>query len=226
MSDARWPNSASPPWAYFDYGGYAPYVAASAAFYTANFTTLAANWCSAESTACGLTPPFVPNCTAGAIDVAYCLPFVAGIIGPATVDLTTIADMNDLDADFIQALSSVGKSFVNYEGGSNWATCDTSDGNCRSTNPDGSSITTAAQRNYMIALYQSASWSSAWVSYCQGKQNSTYTGGCGNLSEITQPAANFQFAFTSPDAFGSTTTEGNGVAPLWTSLGTINSGQQ
>jgi hypothetical protein len=229
MTDARWPNPASQPNAYFDVGGWAPYVEASAAFYTANFTTLAANWCTAQSTACALTPPFAPNCV-GAVDATYCYPFILGIAGPASAELNTLVDLNAANARFKQALYSVGKSFVNYEGGGNWATCSTVDTSnelqCGTTNADLSHITTAAQRNYMIALYQSASWASVYSAYCQSRMSDTSAGGCGNLSGVSQPAPNFQFVVgSSPDLFGSTNTEGNGLIPLWASETTINTGQ-
>ncbi len=227
MNDARWPNSASPPFAYYDFYGYAPYVNAPAGFYATNFTTMAANWCSGQAAACALTPPFAPNCT-GSVDSVYCVPFVAGIVGPLAnpvgSDLATIADMIYGDELFKKAAYKAGKTFVNYEGGSNWATCYPSD-SCPSTNPDGSTISTAAQRNFMIATYQSTSWANAWSNYCKTKTADTSAGGCGNLLAITGPAPNFKFSFGAPDTFGSTLTEGAGLIPLWTSLGAINTGQ-
>jgi hypothetical protein len=230
LTDPRWPNANSKPYAYFDFGGWAPYAEASVAFYTANFTTLSANWCAGQAAACALTPPYAPNCTAGAIDTTYCLPFVNGIFGPVSAEQMTVTDLRAIDVLFKQALYSVGKTYVNYEGGANWATCATID-NCpggNSANPLGAvppNVNTAAQRNYMIALYQSTSWAQVWTSFCQGRMNDTSAGGCGNLSEITQPVFNFRFAYSSPDAFGSTTTEGNGLIPLWASQTTLNTGQ-
>jgi hypothetical protein len=220
MTDARWPNAASPPWAYFDYGGWAPYAEPSGAFYTANFVTMAAAWCTAQATACALTPPYAPNCT-GATDTSFCLPWVVnGIVGSApTAEQQAITDLTTQDSEFLQALSSVGKSVVSYEGNGFWPTT------IGSQNQSGSAtiINTLAQSNYMIAIYQSQSWSNAWVNYCSARLNDTYSGGCGNLSEITLPASNFRFAFSSPDTFGSTTTEGNGLNPLWGALGAFNS---
>jgi hypothetical protein len=227
LGDARWPNPASKPYAYFDFGGWAPYVSASAVFYTANFTTMAANWCTAQATACAATPPFAPNCV-GAVDTTYCAPFVyGGIGGPASVDLNTLTDLRNQDVMFANALYPVGKSYARYEGGAGWSTCSISDCGDNGT-PNlavPQKIQTAAQRNYMIALYQSQSWAQLWSSYCQGMMSDTSSGGCGNLSQITQPAVNFKFGYSSPDLFGSTTTEGNGLIPLWTSQAAINAGQ-
>jgi hypothetical protein len=226
LSDSRWPNAAAKPYQYFDFGGYAPYTSAPVVFYTANFTTLSANWCTAQSTACALTPPFAPNCV-GAIDTTYCLPFVNGIFGPASADLSTITDLRTADLQYQKALYSVGKSYVRYEGGASWSTCSISDCSDNGT-PLGAvpqQIQTAAQRNYMIALYQSQSWAAAWSAYCQGMMSDTSSGGCGNLSIQQNPAVDFRFSYASPDLFGSTTTEGNGLIPLWTSQSTINAGQ-
>jgi hypothetical protein len=229
LTDALWPNAASKPWAYFDYGGWAPYSSAAAVFYTANFTTMVGNWCTAQATACAATPPFAPNCV-GAVDTTYCLPFVNGIVGTVSADGDTVTDDRVFNSQFKQALYSVGKSFANYEGGGAWATCTTAD-NCGPGSdglPNGSTpstITTAAQRNYMITLYQSTSWAQAYSAYCQDRMSDTSAGGCGNLSHLRTPAVDFQFAFASPDLFGSTATEGNGLIPLWASETTINTGQ-
>jgi hypothetical protein len=217
MSDARWPNASSPPYAYFDYGGFAPYVNPSTAFYAANTATMATTWCTAQATACAATPPYAPNCTGGT-DTTYCLPWVIGLIGASgpTTDQLTISDQLTNDSEFVQALSSVGKSVANYEGGGNWGTC-VGCGNF------GGSVANLTQSNFLIAIYQSTSWANAWVNFCNSRLNDTYSGGCGELSEITKPASNFQFAFGSPDTFGSTTTEGAGLNALWTALGTFNS---
>jgi hypothetical protein len=217
FADARWPNAASPPWAYFDYGGWAPYTNPSTAFYSTNTAITASQWCAAQATACAATPPQAPNCV-GAVDTTWCLPWVVnGVVGGApTADQLTISDILTNDSEFLQALSSVGKSVVSYEGSANWATCV----GCSNF---GGTVANLTQSNYLIAVYQSQSWSNAWINYCSTRLNDTYSGGCGNLSEITLPTGNWQFAFSSPDTFGSTTTEGSGLNFLWGALGTFNS---
>jgi hypothetical protein len=217
FADVRWPNAASPPTAYFDYGGWAPYTNPSSAYYAANTATMASAWCTAQPTACSLTPPFAPNCT-GATDTTYCLPWVVnGVVGSApTAEQLSIADLQTNDSQFLQVLSSFGKSVVSYEGGGAWATA------INAANYGGT-VANLMQSNYLIAVYQSQSWSNAWINYCSARLNDTYSGGCGNLSEITLPAGNWQFAFSSPDTFGSTTTEGAGLNFLWGALGTFNS---
>jgi hypothetical protein len=217
FADARWPNAASPPWAYFDYGGWAPYTNPSTAFYSANTPITATQWCVAQATACAATPPFAPNCV-GAVDTTWCLPWVVnGVVGSApTAQQATIADDLTNDSEFLQALSSVGKSVVSYEGGGSWATA-------INDNNFGGAVANLTQSNYLIAVYQSQSWSNAWINYCSSRLNDTYSGGCGNLSQITHPAGNWKFAFSRPDTFGSTTTEGSGLNFLWGALGTFNS---
>lgn len=219
MTDPRWPNPNSPPYAYFDYYGYGPYVAASSTFYTDNFATMVSNWCTAQAAACAATPPYAPNCV-GAVDTSYCLPFVNGIVGPATVEYTTITDMLTGDALFKKAAYKVGKSFVQYEGSANWQTA-------IGHNTPSAPITTLAQSNFLIAIYQSQSWANAWAAYCKTATMDTSQGGCGNLREtqVANQPSNFIWSYTAPDTFGSTLTEGGGLIPLWNALGTVNTGQ-
>jgi hypothetical protein len=200
FSDPLWPNASNPPYVYFDVSGYAPYINPTDAWNTANLATMAAKWASDA----GNAPAQEADCAA----------WLAGLYVANTPNsLVTITDLLALNASWIATMQSIGKVFVNYEGGSNWST--------------GGSLTTT-ESNFLNAVYLSQAWANDLVAFAQ-TYNSASSGLPGLYIECNYylsggvPSVNYQWAFCSPDTYNGTTTEGM-LSKAWNGLSTMDNG--
>jgi hypothetical protein len=209
LSDPLWPNASNAAYVYFDVFGYAPYVQVTDAWNVTNLSTMAAQWNSDAG-----------NPTAQEADINA---WIQGMYLTTTgCACTTIADMLALDTSYLATVTATGKIFVNYEGGANWCTYPAN--NVCTYDTSSPTQLTTIESNFLIAAYQSQSWSNALVAFAQTYQNSPYSGLPAVYIETNSPSTNWQWAFTNPDPYGSTTTEGGGLSKAWLGLSTMDSG--
>ena len=202
-----WPTSACPfPFNCFDEFGYAPYLDATAAWYGANFATVAADWFANTG-----NPP------AQAADIQT---FIDAVISSSTTGacLCTVDDQKVVSGQFLATTNATGKVFVNYEGGPNWGTAVGG----TPTNNGGISLTTN-QSAFMVAVYQSSQMATMLQGYCSFIYSNSNGGLC---APMYLPINSFDYRWTwlNPDPFGSGSTEGGGYTPSYTAIATQNTG--
>ena len=118
-------------------------------------------------------------------------------------------------ADYAAAMHAIGKSAINYEGGTDWPA---------SIGSTAASHTlTAADVTFVTAVINSTQWRDAQVNYFNRTAQLsgsampsvyTYLGGPGNQ----------RWAYTMPDSYGGTSTEGQGLlnSPVWVAMSSRN----
>lgn len=127
---------------------------------------------------------------------------------------------------FSSKMAAAGKVVVNYEGGTDWAA---SLGGTQTANTN---ITTQAQLNLVIAAINSSQWATAQVGFfntiastlsnCFMPSIYTWIGNEENNSGTISLAQ--RWAYTAPDTYGGTTTEGQGLLnnPTWVAMSSRN----
>jgi hypothetical protein len=121
-------------------------------------------------------------------------------------------------ATYAAAMRTLGKWFLNYEGGADWHTA--SGSNIRDIH-----TVTAGEAELLLAALNSTQWRDAQVGYFN---RAALVAGCAMQSIYIYIGAtgNQRWSYCMPDAFGGTTTEGQGLLnnPTWVGMSSRNQG--
>jgi len=181
----------------------ATYFDAGLAYYSRQFVTDSANYASGNpaSQATAITS-FVSAVTNGPGQS------INGYLNNALTGLT---------ATYAAAMKALGKTAVNYEGGPDWPTA-------VGGNLAGVHAITSADSTFLVAVINSTQWRDAQVNYFNRTSQLAGSAMPSVYTYIGAAVGNQRWAYTMPDSFGGTITEGQGLlkSPVWVGMSARN----
>jgi hypothetical protein len=120
-------------------------------------------------------------------------------------------------ATYSAAMKALGKTAINYEGGPDWQTM------AGGTTPVGNTIT-AADSNFLLAVLDSTQWRDAQVGYFNRTSQLAGSAMPSVYTYIGAAIGNQRWAYCTPDSFGGTAAEGQGLlnSPVWVGMSARN----
>lgn len=119
-------------------------------------------------------------------------------------------------ATYAAAMAAIGKVAINYEGGADWPTA-------VGNSLNGIRTVTSADNLFLTAVLDSSQWATSQVGYFN---RTSMLAGSAMPSVYTYLGAtgNQRWAYTQPDSYGGTSTEGQGLlnSPVWVAMSSRN----
>jgi hypothetical protein len=145
---------------------------------------------------------------------------VTGVATQSTNDYTNPADPTaGRDYSFANAMAGFGKASIHYEGAQDWW--------CVAGAADYASITlTTEQAAFKRAVINSSQWATALTNYFDATElvSNSYLPAAYYITNGSQGVLDQRWAFSTPDTYGQSGTEGGGLAanPAWIAMGNRN----
>jgi len=145
---------------------------------------------------------------------------VTGVASQSTNDYTNPANPTaGRDSSFASAMAALGKASIHYEGAQDWS--------CYPGAGDWGSITlTTNQATFKRAVINSTQWATALTNYFTATQLviNSYLPAAYYITGGSSGVLNQRWAFSTPDTYGQSGTEGGGLAanPAWVAMGNRN----
>lgn len=127
--------------------------------------------------------------------------------------------LSGLTATYAAAMVIRGKTAIGYEGGPDWPTA-------TGSQTEGGHVITAADNVFLIAALNSTQWRDAQVNYFNRVATVAGAAMPAIFTYIGAAIGNQRWAYTTPDSFGGTVTEGQGLLnnPTWVGMSSRNQG--